>query len=140
MEGSRIYKVHRKHYIFIIKPPDAEYALMGNSGIWGPYEMKNLVNKPRSPVPESGSPHQGGIVSMPDGKWMYVSFIDAYPGGRVPVIAPVNWDSQGWPSIQGGNNWGKTYSLPAGGPGLSTTRTHLIDTFSRCQPGSRMGV
>jgi hypothetical protein len=52
--------------------------------------MKNLVNKARSSIPESGSPHQEGIVSTPDRKRVYVAFIDAYSGGRVPVITPVN--------------------------------------------------
>jgi beta-xylosidase len=60
-----------------------------------------------------------------------MAFVDAYPGGRVPVLAPISWSADGWPSVQTVNGgWGTTYPKPA----ISTTKTvkSMIgpDTFS----------
>lgn len=43
-----------------------------------------------------------------------MAFIDNYPGGRVPVLAPVNWGSDGFPAVTLSNGaWGKSYPYPA---------------------------
>lgn len=54
-----------------------------------------------------------------DGRWFYVGFLDAYPGGRIPVVAPMTWGSDGWPVVvrDRGNAWGRTYPVP-----VNTTR------------------
>jgi len=60
-----------------------------------------------------GVPHQGGIVQTAKGDWCYMASIDAYPGGRVPVLAPLTWDADGWPHVtMDDNTWAKTYPLP----------------------------
>jgi beta-xylosidase len=42
-----------------------------------------------------------------------MSFVDSYPGGRVPALAPITWTSDGWPRIQTVNGaWGTTYPWP----------------------------
>jgi beta-xylosidase len=42
-----------------------------------------------------------------------MGFVDAYPGGRVPVLAPITWDNEGWPSITTVNGgWGVNYPYP----------------------------
>ncbi|KAF4303180.1 Glycoside hydrolase family 43 [Botryosphaeria dothidea] len=119
LEGSRFYNINGTYYIFLTRPPDAEYVLKSTSGPFGPYEGRYLVDRVAAPVSGAGAPHQGGIVDTPNGDWYYMAFIDAYPGGRMPVMAPVTWDDEGWPSVtlvDGG--WGATYPSPS----VETTR------------------
>jgi beta-xylosidase len=113
LEGNRFYKVNGKYYILTDHPATAEYVLQA-SNPFGPYTIKALVDTITSPVSGSGNPHQGGIVDTPSGDWYYMAFIDNYPGGRVPVLAPITWGSDGFPVIQSVNGaWGKSYPYPA---------------------------
>lgn len=128
IEGSRMYKVNGMYYIFVTKPASAEWVLRSSSP-WGPYERQILVDSIAGPLSNAGHAHQGGIVETKDGKWYYVAFLDAYPGGRIPVVAPLTW-SNGWPSVVRVNNeWGKTYPSP-----VTTSKTVPpptgIDTFA----------
>ena len=42
-----------------------------------------------------------------------MAFEDLYPGGRIPVLAPVTWSSDGWPSVTLVNKaWGNSYPYP----------------------------
>jgi beta-xylosidase len=118
IEGARMYKVKGYYYIFLTKPASAEWVLKSKSP-WGPYERKILVDSISGPIPNAGYAHQGGIVDTKDGKWYYVGFLDAYPGGRIPVAAPLTWTSDGWPQlVKDGNSWGKVYP-----PAVDTTKT-----------------
>lgn len=113
LEGSRFYKVKGNYYIFNPHPPDGEYVLRSTSGPFGPYTLKPLAVRTTAPVAGAGSPHQGGIVQTPKGDWYYMAFIDAYPGGRVPVLAPIKWNADGWPEVEIANNtWGEKYPYP----------------------------
>ncbi|KAF2260279.1 Arabinanase/levansucrase/invertase [Lojkania enalia] len=112
IEGSRLYKINDAYYIFVTRPANAEYVLKSKS-IWGPYEMRILVDSIPGPLPNAGYSHQGGVVSTKDGKWYYIAFMDSYPGGRIPVAAPLTWTLDGWPQlVKDGNAWGKTYPMP----------------------------
>lgn len=118
IEGARMYKVKGNYYIFVTKPASAEWVLKSKSP-WGPYERKILIDSISGPIPNAGYAHQGGIVDTKDGKWYYVGFLDAYPGGRIPVAAPLTWSSDGWPQlVKDGNSFGKTYPAP-----VQTTKT-----------------
>jgi beta-xylosidase len=113
LEGSRFYKVNGNYYIFTDHPPNAEYVLKSTKGPFGPYTIRPLVVKATPPVAGAGSPHQGGIVQTQRGDWYYMAFIDAYPGGRIPVLAPLKWDVDGWPALQmADSTWGKSYPYP----------------------------
>lgn len=113
LEGSRFYKVNGDYYIFTDRPPNAEYVLRSTHGPFGPYTVHPFVVTPASPIPGGGSPHQGGIVETQNGDWYYMAFVDAYPGGRVPVLAPMHWNKQGWPVLDiKDNRWGKHYPYP----------------------------
>lgn len=112
LEGSRMYKINGKYYIFATQPASAEWVLKSDSP-WGPYEAKVLVDSISGPLANAGYSHQGGIVDTPDGKWYYVAFMDSYPGGRIPVVAPLTFGSDGWPTVTTVNGaWGKTYPMP----------------------------
>lgn len=113
IEGSRMYKINGTYYIWVTKPADDEYVLKSDN-IWGPYARQILVDSIAGPLPNAGNAHWGGIVSTKDGQWYYVAFLDAYPGGRIPVVASFTWTEDGWPQIVRVNNeWDKTYPTPA---------------------------
>ncbi|GKT54594.1 xylosidase glycosyl hydrolase [Colletotrichum tofieldiae] len=101
------------YYIWLTKPADGQHVLKADSP-WGPYTNRTVLDRMTSPIPNSGTPHQGGIVDTPDGDWWYMSFLDAYPSGRIPVLAPLTWDEEGWPHIvtDEAGGWGKTYPVP----------------------------
>jgi beta-xylosidase len=131
IEGSRFYKRAGWFYVLVTRPPDAEFVLRARSA-WGPYEMRPLVDRIGSPIAKSGAPHQGGLVEAVDGTWYYVSFVDAYPGGRVPAVAPVRW-ADGWPRLEAvGGAWGRTYRAPRGGGAAAggASRARLADEFA----------
>ncbi|EUC38355.1 glycoside hydrolase family 43 protein [Bipolaris zeicola 26-R-13] len=112
LEGSRMYKINGMYYIFSTKPADDEWVLKSKSP-FGPYEARILVDSISGPLSNAGHAHQGGVVDTKDGKWYYVAFLDSYPAGRIPVVAPLTFDSNGWPSVVKVNNaWGASYPSP----------------------------
>ncbi|KAL2158170.1 hypothetical protein VTH06DRAFT_4738 [Thermothelomyces fergusii] len=118
IEGARMYKYRGAYYILVTRPADAEWVLRSTSGPFGPYEQRELVTRISGPLANAGFAHQGGIVDTPDGRWYYVAFMDAYPGGRIPVAAPLRWTSDGWPELvrdQWGG-WGASYPVPVENP------------------------
>ncbi|KAM7198185.1 Glycosyl hydrolase, five-bladed beta-propellor domain containing protein [Rhypophila sp. PSN 637] len=118
IEGSRMYKINGYYYIFVTRPASAEYVLRSKS-VWGPYTMKTILSNIKGPLSSAGVAHQGGIVGTADNKWYYAAFLDAYPGGRIPVLAPITWTSDGWPQLVTDNgSWGKSYPMP-----VQTTKT-----------------
>ncbi|KAI3397165.1 hypothetical protein diail_11139 [Diaporthe ilicicola] len=128
LEGSRMYKYNGKYYIFVTEPATSQYVLQASSP-WGPYNIKALVQSVTPPVSGAGNPHQGSLVDTPDGNWYYMAFIDSYPGGRVPVLAPVTWGSDGFPAVTlSGGAWGKSYAYPAAE--TPVTSTLGTDTFA----------
>jgi beta-xylosidase len=128
IEGSRMYKINGMYYIFVTKPADDEWVLRSSSP-WGPYERKILIDSIKGPLSNAGNAHQGGIVDTKDGKWYYVAFLDAYPGGRIPVVAPLTW-TDGWPEVVRVNNeWGKTYPTPVKTSKIVPPPTG-VDTFA----------
>ncbi|WP_426502366.1 family 43 glycosylhydrolase [Dactylosporangium sp. McL0621] len=119
LEGSRFYKRNGSYYIFVTKPANGQYILKSSSP-WGPYEMRQVLLNMPGPISGGGVPHQGGLVQTQNGDWYYMAFEDAYPGGRVPVLAPITWSADGWPSVQTVNGgWGSSYPAPR----ISTTKT-----------------
>lgn len=135
VEGARMYKIRGTYYIWITKPGDEQRVLKSIDGIYGPYECRQVLNKVLSPLPGSAPPHQGALIDTADGRWFYMAFIDAYPGGRLPVLAPVDFDYQGWPQIvcdqtETGKGWSLKYATPL--PHNNRSMTHVgpyRDTF-----------
>lgn len=60
-----------------------------------------------------------------------MSFVDAYPGGRMPALAPVTWAPDGWHVLQLVNGaWGTSYPSPAvPTPPRQVTPMIGVDTF-----------
>ena len=100
--------------------------------------MKQVLLNLPGPISGGGVPHQGGLVQTQAGDWWYMAFTDAYPGGRMPTLAPITWTADGWPTLQTVNGrWGAQYNKP----NISTTKTvaSMIgkDTFSGTKLGPR---
>ncbi|WP_285786455.1 family 43 glycosylhydrolase, partial [Microbispora sp. NBRC 16548] len=95
LEGSRMYKRNGAYYIFLTRPANGQYVLKSTNGPFGPYEMRQVLLNMGGPVSGGGVPHQGGLVQTQNGAWYYMAFQDAYPGGRIPVLAPITWTSDG---------------------------------------------
>jgi len=112
LEGARFYKRNGSYYIFLTRPANGQYILK-SSNPFGPYEMRQVLLNLPGPVSGGGVPHQGGLVQTQNGAWYYLAFVDAFPGGRIPVLAPVTWTADGWPQLQLVNNaWGTSYPYP----------------------------
>ncbi|KAH7413064.1 family 43 glycosyl hydrolase [Cadophora sp. MPI-SDFR-AT-0126] len=128
LEGSRMYKKDGAYYIFATRPANGQYVLRSTNGPFGPYTVKQLLLNLGSPIPSGGVPHQGGLVQTASGSWYYMAFVDSYPGGRVPVLAPITWGSDGYPVLQTVNGaWGTSYTAPLA---LSPTSHTGVDSFS----------
>ena len=114
LEGSRFYKRNGSYYIFTTRPANGQYVLRSTTGPFGPYTLHKVLLDTVSPIVGAGVPHQGGLVQTPKGDWYYLAFTDAFPGGRVPVLAPVHWSADGWPEVElKDNTWAKSYPYPA---------------------------
>jgi beta-xylosidase len=112
LEGSRMYKRGNYYYIWLTRPANGQYVLRSTSP-WGPYEQRQVLLNLPGPISGGGVPHQGGLVQTQNGDWYYMAFTDAYPGGRMPTMAPISWSSDGWPVLQTVNGrWGSSYPRP----------------------------
>jgi beta-xylosidase len=136
LEGSRFYKRNGAYYIFLTRPANGQYILKSTSGPFGPYTIRQLLLNLPGPVSGGGVPHQGGLVQTQNGDWYYLAFVDSYPGGRIPVLAPISWTSDGWPVLQTVDGaWGTTYpppNLPA--PPRAAKPPTGTDTFTSLGP------
>ncbi|GID48684.1 xylosidase [Actinoplanes capillaceus] len=118
LEGARMYKRGNYYYIWLTRPANGQYVLRSTSP-WGPYEQRQVLLDLPGPISGGGVPHQGGLVQTQNGDWWYMAFTDAFPGGRVPTLAPITW-SNDWPVLTTVNGrWGATYPKP----NIGTTRT-----------------
>ncbi|WP_031520087.1 glycoside hydrolase 43 family protein [Streptomyces sp. NRRL F-5123] len=131
LEGSRFYKINGNYYIFVTRPANGQYILKSTTGPFGPYTMQQLLLDLKGPIPGGGVPHQGGLVQTQRGDWFYMAFVDAFPGGRVPAMAPVTWTPDGWPVVQLVDGaWGTSYPYPDIAPPPRQVEPLIgVDTF-----------
>ena len=91
-EGSHIYKINGKYYIFFIHMPKGKMrtqACFVSDKIDGPYTGKDVLCSDLAGW-NSGTA-QGGIVQAPDGNWFSIVFQDHGALGRIPVLVPVKF-------------------------------------------------
>ncbi|KAK4154268.1 hydrolase-like protein [Chaetomidium leptoderma] len=113
VEGNRMYKINGLYYILNDHPGSTAFVWKSTSP-WGPYEGKPLADNLASPVPGGGAPHQGSLIETPKGDWYFMSFTWAYPSGRLPVLAPIQFQPDGFPTLitDANNAWATSYPLP----------------------------
>jgi len=110
-EGSQLFKVQGKYYLFNITWPRGgvrTVIIHRADKITGPYEG-------RIGLQDLGVA-QGGLIETPDGTWYSYLFRDYGAVGRVPYLVPVKW-VDGWPVLGINGKVPETLDLP-GGKGL----------------------
>ncbi|MES2923292.1 MAG: glycoside hydrolase 43 family protein [Verrucomicrobiota bacterium] len=112
-EGSQLFKVNGKYYVFNITWPRGgmRTALVHRADkITGPYEGRIAL--------QDKGVAQGGLIDTPDGKWYAYLFQDHGAVGRIPYLVPVKWED-GWPVLGENGKVPETLDIPAGKGGLS---------------------
>jgi len=92
-EGSQLFKVNGKYYLFnIVWPRGGMRTVVVHRAdkINGPYEGRLAL--------QDLGVAQGGIIDKPDGTWYAYLFRDFGSVGRIPYLVPVKW-VDGWPVI-----------------------------------------
>ena len=122
-EGSQLFKVKGKYYLFNITWPRGgmrTVVVHRADKITGPYEGKVTF--------QDLGVAQGGLIDTPDGKWYAYLFRDFGSVGRIPYLVPVKWED-GWPVIGVNGKVPESLDLPASKgliPGIVAS-----DEFSR---------
>jgi len=96
-EGSQLFKINGKYYLFNISWPRngmRTVIVHRANKITGPYKGRVVL--------QDRGIAQGGLIDTPDGKWYAYLFRDYGAVGRIPYIVPVTWKN-GWPQL-GVNN------------------------------------
>ncbi len=125
-EGSQMWKIHGKYYLFnIVWPRGGMRTVIVHRAdkITGPYEGRVAL--------QDQGVAQGGLVDTPQGDWYAYLFRDYGAVGRVPYLVPVAWED-GWPVLGVDGKAPDVLDLPAGRgviPGIVA-----CDDFSR-RPG-----
>lgn len=92
-EGSQLFKVNGKYYLFNITWPKGgmrTVVVHRANNILGPWEGKVAL--------QDRGIAQGGLIDTPEGNWYAYLFRDNGAVGRIPYLSPVTWQD-GWPVI-----------------------------------------
>ncbi|MRX40281.1 family 43 glycosylhydrolase [Flavobacterium sp. LC2016-23] len=107
-EGSQLFKVKGKYYLFnIVWPKDGMRTVIIHRAdhISGPWEGKVAL--------QDLGVAQGGLINTPDGRWFAYLFRDSGGVGRIPYLLPVTWEA-GWPVLGENGKVPEYLDLPAG--------------------------
>jgi beta-xylosidase len=129
-EGSQLFKVNGKYYLFNITWPRGgmrTVLIHRADKITGPYQG-------RLGLQDLGVA-QGGLISTPKGECYSYLFRDFGAVGRVPYLVPVKWED-GWPILGVNGKVPETLNLPAS-KGLIPTLV-ASDEFTRKKGGPVM--
>ncbi len=92
-EGSQIFKVNGKYYLFLISWPVSggrSVLIYRSDNITGPYEGRVAL--------QDRGIAQGGMVQYNDTTWYAVLFQDHGAVGRIPYVVPMTWEDD-WPVL-----------------------------------------
>jgi beta-xylosidase len=106
-EGSQLFKINGKYYLFNITWPRAgmrTVIIHRADKITGPWEGKLGL--------QDLGVAQGGLIDMPNGKWYSYLFRDYGSVGRIPYLVPVKWED-GWPVLGVNGKVPEALDLPA---------------------------
>ena len=105
-EGSQLFKVNGKYYLFNITWPRGgmrTVLIHRADKITGPYEGRVAL--------QDNGIAQGGLVQTPRGIWYAYLFRDFGSVGRIPYLVPVKWED-GWPVLGVNGKVPETLGLP----------------------------
>ncbi|MDD5936898.1 MAG: family 43 glycosylhydrolase [Clostridiales bacterium] len=93
-EGSHLYKIHGKYYLFLIHSLKTEWrrveACFVSDSLVGEFIGGDVFNDDRGYCNQGVA--QGGIVDTPDGKWYAILFQDSGAIGRMPILIPMHFE------------------------------------------------
>ncbi|MDX9812515.1 MAG: glycoside hydrolase 43 family protein [Bacteroidales bacterium] len=92
-EGSQLFKVNGKYYLFNITWPRGgmrTVVIHRADRITGPWEGRLAL--------QDKGVAQGGLVDTPEGDWYAYLFRDYGSVGRIPYLVPLKWED-GWPVL-----------------------------------------
>lgn len=105
-EGSQLFKVNGKYYMFNIAWPRGgmrTVIIHRADNINGPWEGRVALR-------DLGVA-QGGLIDTPEGTWYSYLFRDYGSVGRIPYLVPVKWED-GWPVLGVNGKVPETLDLP----------------------------
>ena len=106
-EGSQIFKVNGRYYLFNITWPRGgmrTVVIHKADKITGPWEGRLAL--------QDKGVAQGGLIDTPDGRWFAYLFRDQGSVGRIPYLVPVKWEDD-WPILGAEGKVPDTINLPA---------------------------
>lgn len=106
-EGSQLFKVNGKYYLFNITWPRGgmrTVVIHRADKITGPWEGRLAL--------QDLGVAQGGLVDTPGGTWYAYLFRDYGSVGRIPYLVPVKWED-GWPVLGVDGKVPEELDLPA---------------------------
>jgi beta-xylosidase len=106
-EGSQLFKVNGKYYLFnIVWPRGGMRTVLVHRAdkVTGPWEGRVVF--------QHLGVAQGGLIDTPDGRWFAYLFRDYGSVGRIPYLVPVKWED-GWPVLGVDGKVPETLDLPA---------------------------
>jgi xylan 1,4-beta-xylosidase len=127
-EGPHLYKIHGRYYLMIAEG-GTEYGHMEviarSSSPWGPWEPcpRNpiLTNRQTEMDQEVQGTGHADLVEDASGQWWLVFLAFRPVGGwywhhlgRETNLAPVTWDADGWPVVNGGRPVGPEIAVEQG--------------------------
>lgn len=106
-EGSQLFKVKGKYYLFNITWPRGgmrTVVIHRADSLTGPWEGRLAL--------QDLGVAQGGLIDTPEGEWYAYLFRDYGAIGRIPYLVPVKW-KDGWPVLGVNGKVPETLALPA---------------------------
>jgi beta-xylosidase len=107
-EGSQLFKVNGKYYLFNITWPRGgmrTVLIHRSDNITGPWEGRLAL--------QHNGIAQGGLIDTPSGEWYAYLFRDYGAVGRIPYLVPVRWEDD-WPVLGFDGKVPDTLALPPG--------------------------
>ncbi len=115
VEGTHVMKKNGYYYIFRNSTPPESYTYcLRSKNIYGPYEMRILLNGPS--ISGGSQIHQGGPIDTVTGEWWFYVFQDGQGLGRRDILIPMQWQND-WPilgdpsTVKNVTIAGKTYPI-----------------------------
>jgi beta-xylosidase len=123
-EGPKIYKRNGTYYISLPEGgvDTGWQTVLRSTNLYGPYEARVVL--------PAGSPHQGGLVDLPDGSSWFIGFKTTGSLGRIDYLEPVRWDADGWPVFGDNGQPVVSWTKPAVGPPQPPSRPRVSDDFA----------
>ena len=152
-EGPHLYKINGTYYLMIAEG-GTEYGHMEtiarSDNVWGPFEScpRNPIVTQRDYMPVivdytnmtpdviHGVGH-ADLVDDPEGNWHLVfhgfrpSVSMLHHIGRETMVAPVTWDSEDWPVVNGGKNILPEMELPGGDGWMAQNSFDFAEDFTK---------